>query len=69
MAFEDRGKDEQVEHRKFLGQWNYSVQYSNSKHIDIKHLLKPIGLYNRVNPNVNHELLVNNKVSIFIYQV
>lgn len=28
-------KDEQTEHRGFLGQWNYSVQYHNGGYLSL----------------------------------
>ena len=30
------GKDEEVEHKGFLGQWNYSVWHSNGKYLSLR---------------------------------
>ena len=52
----DVGRDEQAEHRWFLGQWKYSVWYYDDGHIII-HLSKSTECTTpRVNFNVNYGL-------------
>lgn len=50
------GRDEQGEHRGFLGQWNYSRWCCNGECISLNTCQNPLDVHHKVNPILNYRL-------------